>query len=159
VKLYKYFAVDKNGVLFYTPDCWQQAKDPELPVILGLETKIFGPKPGKRYDLKELTLALNLLSEAGKNKVLKDYPVKKIDVINPANTEIFISLPPKTLGYSGTGAITKSENLQIKIGQDNIEAKVSLLAGLIAQERLNLDKIKYIDLRFRESVIKLKDAK
>jgi len=156
VKLYRYFALDKEGVLFYGP---QDPQELELPVISGLETKIFGPKPGKKYNIKEIELALNIIREVKRNGAFKKYKITKIDIANPANTSIFISLTPKAPDYSRGGAVAAFENLEVKIGQDNIKEKIIILAGLIGQEKSDLNNIKYIDLRFKEPVIKLKDAK
>jgi len=138
IKLYRYFTVDKDGVIFYTPE---HTQDLELPIILGLETKIFGPKPGKIYNIRELTLALNIIRELRRNRAFKNYNIKKIDVANLANTSIFMQ--------------KESENLEIKLGADNIKDKIGILSGLIVQEKSELGNIKYIDLRFKEPVIKL----
>lgn len=157
LKLYKYFALDEEGVLFYA---LSEPQELELPVILGLETKIFGPKPGRRYNIKELALALNIIREVRANKILRNYKIKKIDVTNPAQTSIFILLQRQPLDYSkGQMLISVEDLLEVKIGQDDIKDKVVILTGLITQEKFNLASIKYIDLRFKEPVIKLKDAK
>ncbi len=139
IKLYRYFTVDQEGVIFYTPE---QPQDLELPVISGLETKIFGPKPGKRYNIKELALALNIIREFRGNRALKNYKLKKIDVGNPANTSIFTE--------------KESENLEVRLGADNIKDKLAILVAFIIQAKNDLAKIKYIDLRFKEPVIKFK---
>lgn len=156
VKLYRYFSLDEDGVLFYAPN---QPEELELPVILGLETKIFGPKPGKKYNIKELLLALNIIKEVKRSRVLKNYKIKKIDVTNLASASIFIPHPQKVSDYSKGQAVIGFENLEVKLGEDNIKDMISILAGLIRQEKLDLANIKYIDLRFKEPVIKFKDVK
>jgi len=144
VKLYKYFSVDENGVLFYP---LAQPQDLELPIILGLETKIFGPKSGKLYNIKELVLALNIIKETKRNSVLKKYKIKKINAASSTNASVFMET-----------VATDAQDLEIKLNADNINNKITILAGLFTQEKDNLDNIKYIDLRFRETVIKFKDA-
>ena len=148
VKLYRYFALDEDGVLFYGE---AEPQELELPIILGLETKIFGPRPGKVYKIPELTLVLNIIKEFKRSQGLKNYKIKRIDVTNPSGTSIFI---PCVLDE---GDRMQFENLEVKVGQDNIKDKIIILEGLITQERSNLSSIKYIDLRFREPVIKFKD--
>jgi hypothetical protein len=141
-------------VLFYAKE------DLDLPIIMGLETKIFGPKPGTRYNVKELALVLNIIKEVNKNKVLKHYKIKKIDVASPVNTSIFISHPQVMIDYSkGRQKIIPQGAVEVKIGQEEIKDKVAILAGLINQEKSELDNIKYIDLRFKEPVIKFNEAK
>ncbi len=156
LKLYKYFALDKEGILF-TPS--NVAMQSELPIILGLETKIFGPKPGKRYNLKEINLVLNIIKEMNINKALKDYKIKKIDVTNPASSTIFIAFAHSPSDASvKKPQVTPEELLEVKFGEERVKAKFAVLAGIIIQEKLSLNKIRYIDLRFKEPVIKLKDA-
>jgi cell division septal protein FtsQ len=144
VKLYKYFALDDKGVLFGAPGL---PGDLDLPVIMGLETKIFGPRPGTKYNLKEVLICLNILKEMNKNKFLKDYKIKKIDVADPANTSFFIPIQ----------AINAPFGMEVRIGQDNIKNKMAIFAGLIKLTKNDLGKIKYIDLRFKDPVIKYKN--
>jgi len=155
IRLYRYFALDKEGVLFYgTPE----TKDWELPVIVGLETKIFGPKPGKKYNTREIALSLNIIKEIKRNRALRNQKIKKIDVTDPTNTSIFIPFAVKAPDYSKPQSLAAFENLEVKIGEDNIKNKIIILAFLLNQAKKDLTNIKYIDLRFKEPVIKLKDS-
>lgn len=158
IKLYKYFAVDNLGVLF---DIDAQSFDPELAVITGLETKIFGPRPGKKYEIKELNLALSIIREFKANPILKKCRIKKINVSNIAESSLFIPLAIKSLPASNLRpAVGPSEYLlEVKTGEDNIKEKVVILAGLMLQTKNDLVNMRYIDLRFKEPVIKLKDKK
>jgi cell division septal protein FtsQ len=147
VKLYKYFALDEGGVLFYPQEQYQGL---ELPIILGLETKIFGPKPGKKYNNKAVLLVLNILKEIKKNKFLKNYKVKKFDLANIASASIFLAV---------TESSPITQELEIILGEDKIKDKIDILSNLAEEERFNLTNIKYIDLRFKEPVIKFYDVK
>jgi len=156
IKLYRYFAVDADGFIFSSS---LQPQDSGLPVILGLETKIFGPKAGNRYNNKELSVALLILKEAGKNRLFRDYKIQKVNVAGIDNITIQIPVSRGQNTYANWKAPDKNGFLEVKIGQGNIGDKVAIMAGLINQEKQNLDNIKYIDLRFKEPVIKFKDAK
>ncbi len=156
VRLYRYFAVDQEGVFFPSSSGPQ---DSGLPLIIGLETKLFGIKPGKRCDVKELALALSIIKEVKKARLLKDFQIQKIEVAGVDDITVSMPLVPKSSGYSDWQAIEKQKFLEIKISQGNIVEKVAIMAGLINQEKQNLSNIKYIDLRFKEPVIKFKDAK
>lgn len=145
IKLYRYFYVDKDAVLFDIPK-EQKPEESQLPVISGLETKIFGAKPGNRYNIKELTLALNIMQEVKTNNFFKNYKVQKIDVANLANTSCLIApLAPEFKG------------VEVKIGHDNIRDKIRILGGILTQLSGDPGKITYIDLRFKEPVIKFQD--
>ncbi|MCK9603631.1 MAG: cell division protein FtsQ/DivIB [Candidatus Omnitrophica bacterium] len=147
VKLSRYFAVDEDGVLFYTPE---QPEGTRLPVILGIQKRINSPKPGVSYNnIRELALAINIAKEAAKNKNLKDYRIIKIDVTSASNTSIFML-------FSTEEALEGSE---VKFGEGNVKEKINILSGLFTQGKTALSNIKYIDLRFNEPVIKLKNVK
>ncbi len=139
IKLYRYFCVDEDMVLF---DASGQLEEKDLPVILGLDTKIFGPKSGKIYNIKELALALNIIKEVRRNKMSKVYAIDRIDVTNLSNASFFIL-----------------NVLEIRVGQDDIKDKIDILNSLLIQLKNDFGNIKYIDLRFKEPVIKLKDVK
>jgi cell division septal protein FtsQ len=141
VRLYKYFALDKEGVFFSLPSDLQEGS---IPVITGLQTRIFGPKAGRKYNSKEILLALELISEVKENLALKERKIRTINLANIADASFTLDDP---------------DGLEIKTGQGKITDKINLLAGILTQGRLNLAQIKYIDLRFREPVIKLKDDK
>ncbi len=138
IKLYRYFYVDKDAVIF---DAAEQLEDQDLPIILGLETKIFGPKKGSRYNIKELSVALDIIMELKSNRLLRGYKIKKINVANLNNASFTI------------------EELEIKLDAYNIKEKVAILAGLLNQEKNGLNNINYIDLRFKDPVIKFNDVK
>lgn len=144
VKLYRYFYLDQDRVLYGAPS---ETDIANLPVIFGLETKLFGPKQGVRYNIKELITAFNIIKLAGSNKVLKDLQIKKINLADSANT--FFTLMPK--------AASGSEGLEVKIGQDYLADKINILSSLLADERNDWGNIKYIDLRFKDPVIKFKN--
>lgn len=139
VKLYKDFAIDEQGVLFEISD---QAFDKDLPVVLGLETKIFGPKPGVKYNLKEVQTVLDLIKKIEKNKILSKYKINKLHIRDSDSISMFIDLG--------------RELIEIKLPQDAIREKLYILQGLFAKSKNSLYNIEYIDLRFTEPVIKLK---
>ena len=156
VRLYKYYFVDENAVCFYSSS---EPQDLDLPIIAGLETKVFAVKPGKKYNVRELALALNIIKEAKSNKILKDYKIKKIDVANPSNTSVFITLPSGPDDYSNGQQVLVPEYLEIRMGEDDIKNRIVFLGGVVAESNKNLSNIKYIDLRFKDPVVKFKDAK
>ena len=142
IKLYRYFAIDEAGAIFYIQG--EQLPELDLPVITGLETRLFGPKPGVRYNIKELNLALEILREAKRTHILRYYKIRRVDVGNAANSSIFIPIAQNTMN-----------DLEVKLGSNDITNKMAILAGLIINGKNDISGIKYIDLRFNEPVIKL----
>ncbi len=151
LKLYKYFLVDQDAVLFDAP----QSADMDLPVILGLETKIFGPRAGNKIEAKELAYALNIIKKIQANRALRSWKIEKIDLISPLNASFFIvstlKNPDPRAGESDSGP------LEVKIGQAGLEYKINILSGLLIQLQKDRFNIKYIDLRFKEPVVKFRD--
>ena len=147
IKLYKYFTVDSQGVIFSPSNQGRpQESELNLPVITGLETRLFGPKPGKKYNIKELSFALSLINEISRNSVLKNFRIKKIDVANLASSSVSLELNP-------------AEVLELRLGNLNIREKILIVADLLIQESQELGNIRYIDLRFKQPVIKFKELK
>lgn len=155
VKLYRYFAVDQNGVFF---NISQEPKDLKLPVITGLETKISAINPGEVSKVKELSLAISIIKETDKFRNLRDYPIQRIDVSGLDNITILIPVYPDNLTYNNWLPPGRQKILEVKISEGNIVERIAVMSGLINQERNNLANIKYIDLRFKEPVIKFQDV-
>ena len=157
VKLYKYFIMDKDGFLCNAPD---DIAILQLPLVIGLETKIFGPSAGKKYDIKETPLILGILREFARIRAFRNYRIKKIDVKNISDTSLVLAFPAEAADYSkGSKGGVATEGLQIKLGPDNIRRKLVILSGVIGRSKPDLINIKYIDLRFDKPVIKYGDTK
>lgn len=154
VRFYRYFCVDQSGVLFELP---QGADYAMLPVISGLETKIFGPKPGKKYHIRELDVALEIIKEVKKSASLKKYQLRSIDVADLLNISFLLAetpagQPPKL----ANGMISSGAEFEVKIAQRNISEEVTFLGTILGQEKNRTKDLKYIDLRFKDAVIKYK---
>ncbi|MEW6101428.1 MAG: cell division protein FtsQ/DivIB [Candidatus Omnitrophota bacterium] len=152
VKLQKYFYVDKEGVLFYNLGAYQRH---DLPMILGLENRISSPKSGKKYNLTELSLALEIIEEIRRDKFLSAHQIKNIELTSPEGASVFL-FPDRVSPLKEKAVLTA---LEVKVGSEDIKSKIFILSGLMEQTKVDLSRIKYIDLRFKEPVIKLKDAK
>ncbi len=156
VKFYKDFAIDEQGVLFY-PDA--AVEEAGLPVIYGLETKIFAPRPGTKYKRAELDLALSIVKEFKANKTFQGFSLKRIDVADLQSAGFFILLPRQMADYTKPAAQTEWIGFEVRTGEGNIRQKMIILGGLVIQARKEWGNIKYIDLRFKEPVIKLNNVK
>ncbi len=165
VKFYKNFAIDEQGVFFYASPAIEELG---MPVIYGLETKIFGPKPGIKYSRAEINLALNIIKEFKANKNFQGFTLKRIDVASAQSAGFFLLLPraewlwqseakPCLAGRQARPAGQWS-GFQVFIGENNIREKMMVLGGLVMQAPGDWANIKYIDLRFKEPVIKLNNV-
>lgn len=150
VKLYRLFYLSDDLVLFNAPADIQDAR---LPVISGLETKIFGPKSGSRYNLKELVLALRVIGEIRLNKSLREYALKKISAGDWDNFSFYLLVNSRP--QVSPPAEMRIGMLEVKIGPERLREKINILAGLLAKLKGQGERIGYIDLRFKDPLIKL----
>ncbi len=158
VRLYRTFYVDREGVFFNSGT--HEEGSPDVPLITGLETRLFGVSVGKRYENKELLAALEIIKEIGRSRISGHYQLNRLDVQSANDITLYLLINNLLAsGYSRWQPPEKQRFIEVRISEGNIAAKVAVMAGLIIQERNNIENVKYIDLRFKEPVIKFKDVK
>jgi hypothetical protein len=74
-------------------------------------------------------------------------------VANTSNASIFF---PLALTPADIQAAKKPQELEVKISQEDLKNKIAILGGLLVASKDELGNIRYIDLRFKEYVIKPK---
>lgn len=153
IKSTRVFFIDESLTLF---EWLNTTEELDLPQIIGLERKVSAAKYGSKLYIPEVVLALDIIKKTKSNRQLKDYKIKKVDVSSLSNASIFILVPNGLLDYTKRQFPNTSEYLEIRIGQEDIDNKIAILATLFTQVRNNLSNIKYMDLRFKEPVIKFK---
>jgi len=154
VRLYKYMFVDSEGVLFDMP---KDERITDLPVILGLETRIFGPKSGRRYSSRELLASLDIIREAARFRWFRSYRVEKVDVASLNSISLFLLVPARNRAVKTPDLA--GELLEVKMDASDIRAKLRILVELLREVKDDSAKIRYIDLRFKEPVIKFRDVR
>jgi hypothetical protein len=154
VKFYRYFAVDKEGYFFDPPVPAQEAN---LPLITGLETRIFGPKTGNRYNNPELRSALDIISLMRLIKPLAASAVARVE-INNSTISAFIALNPARGAQGAQKAAPRQELLEIRFSSSGVKEKMVALSQLLSQQLTGIGSLSYIDLRFKEPLIKLKET-
>ncbi|MEI6831496.1 MAG: hypothetical protein WCK61_02190 [Candidatus Omnitrophota bacterium] len=155
VKFYKNFAIDEEGLFFYPNNTVEFVG---LPIIYGLETKIFGPKPGVKYKRVEIKIALDIINEFKNNRSFRGFTLKRIDVANAESAGFFILAPAQIVNYTKSNPQVEWVGFEVRVGENNIREKMMVLGGLVTQAAKEWANIKYIDLRFKEPVIKLNNT-
>ncbi len=138
IKLNKDFFLDNLGVIFEMP---QDQNRTHLPFIVGLADRINRPQLGMRYNLREINTSLTIIKEAEKLGIAQKYPLKTIDVSRSEYVSFSIL-----------------DDMKIRMTADNIASKMYILYVLLSQNNLDFSKVDYIDLRFKDPVIKFKDV-
>jgi cell division septal protein FtsQ len=148
------FYIDENLVLFELPD---SPAGIDLPIISGVDKYISVAKYGTKCGSQAIVKALNIIKQMRENKVFKGYKINKLDMSGPDNpATIFLASIPAA-GYTKTDFTPLEQYLEVKLGWEDTRNKLALLATLLAQVKNNIYNIEYIDLRFKEPVIKFKE--
>ncbi len=138
--------VDRNGFLLEREKFKSQTID-LLPIISGIPTKQFALKG--RLISEQWLSALEIINLFGEEQALNDYKLTAVDVKQVSENCFFIK--KKT-------ALPQVPAIMVKIGEGNILDKLKMLEFFLKKANLDLDKINYIDLRFKEPIIGLKNV-
>lgn len=127
------YPIDREGVILVNIN---SMKLNSLPVIKGIDPRLAG-KPNKKNRSRNLLIALNLLDEIKKTRFLEKYNVRLIDA-----SDI------KSLSFSlGDGGPV------IIIGYEEFKDRLDVLKDTLRDPRLALERINYIDIRFKDVAI------
>ncbi|MDD2703531.1 MAG: hypothetical protein PHC33_05955 [Candidatus Omnitrophica bacterium] len=143
--------IDEENVVYAVP---AQNMVLNVPLIVGLEKKIATPKGFRKNTIQDLYYVLTLIKEA--KTFLGAYPIQRIDMNQKGQAEFFIPFKSADILREARNKELRAipEGLEVKVTFDDIRDKVKALAGLLQQCREDLYNIQYIDLRFKEPVIK-----
>ncbi len=137
IKVSEYFYVDEEGVLFHP--IGKEDDNLQLPLIIGLEARISRPRSGVKYNENSLLKTLEFIDNLNKDSKLSgQLKIKKINLANVNDVFLFAVTGCK-INLGGIGSLNKN---------------LSILQRLIGEINSDLTKIEYIDLRFREPVVK-----
>jgi cell division septal protein FtsQ len=128
--------IDDHLVFFESIDA---AAEKGVPVIIGLESAGKRFNPGTRCSNPALLFAVRVMEGAKKSKALQGYPIERVDIREPAYVSLFFAGP-----------------LEVRIGQDKLEDTLQILGSLLIQVGNGVTNIEYIDLRFKDPVIRFK---
>lgn len=107
-----------------------------LPLIYGV------PRPrsvvtGQPIVAPNLKIALRIIESFNKNRVLRAFQIVRLNVDNVSKITFFLS-----------------EQLEIVLDQEAIEKAIDTLGLILNKAKLDWERIRYIDLRFAQPVIK-----
>jgi len=151
----KTWYLDQDLVVFELP---AQAAAPCVPVLTGIEKAISSADAGSRLENARASQSLVIIRHVKDAKALAGYMLTRVDVTVPNSFMLFFAVPEKTLRPPDEPPAPEA-SLKVKIGQEDIRQKLAVLETLLAQVSNRLYTIEYIDLRFKEPVIKFKERK
>jgi len=132
----KDFFIDNGAVVL---DHSKDYDKTQLTTLKGLNISFKDLKPGQKLRFKNVSLALDLLGRINKIPLLKQYKVQELDISNLNKISFVIH-----------------EEIVILTRKVDFNKKLNILISLLRQLESELDQINYIDLRFKDPVIKKK---
>jgi len=128
----KIVIVDKEGVVLSL----EEKRDKKLPDITGI--KFNNPELVLGMPLRgsDIWLTLKIIKLFKANRSLAAYSISGINIENLSKINF-----------------TLSNHLNVIIDRDKIAQKIRVLSIVLAQDRLNLKDVKYVDLRFKEPIL------
>ena len=126
------YIVDADGVVIsHLGD-----QDFSLPVIRGLRLDRDPVRVGFKLKSQNLPVALNVINAYRAMPIFAAYPIQKIEMENLSKIHLAIG-----------------RSLDIIVDKDRIQDKLKNLELIFTQGKLDLNTVKYIDLRFNEPVL------
>lgn len=127
------YPIDREGVILVNIDS-MRLKD--LPMVRGIDPRLAG-KGRRKNESKNLSIALDLIDEIKSTRFLDKFGVRLIDAGDI-----------RSLSFSlGDGAPI------VIIGYEDFKERLDTLKDVLRDPRLALDKINYIDVRFKDVAI------
>ncbi|MFH1395374.1 MAG: cell division protein FtsQ/DivIB [Candidatus Omnitrophota bacterium] len=125
--------IDEEGVVLAV------GENPENVIIIkGLKFFLNMPKKGEKIDSKVLSRALLLLRGLDREMGLETNNIDFVDVSDRNNVVLSIA------------------DVEVKIGKNNFARKINALKEILNDPNMNVQDLRYIDLRFEDAVISFK---
>jgi len=127
----KYLVLDTEGVaLYYT------LQPTALPQVYGIPLEHGWLFSGGALRGPELSKVADILNMFKASPYLRRWRIHAVQAGNLSKIDLAIG-----------------ENMHVILDQDDTQDKIELLQMMISANKINLDQVKYIDLRFKEPVI------
>ena len=127
----KYLLLDTEGVALYFT-----LQPSTLPQVYGIPLERDGMFLGGRVHGPELNKVVDILNMFKMSPYLNRWRIHAVQVGNLSKIDLLIG-----------------ENMHVILDQDETQDKIESLQMLISANKIDLNKVRYIDLRFKEPVI------
>ena len=126
------YLVDEEG---YVLSSYYTLSPSNFPVIEGVNPRYLG-RYTKKINLNNLKLALELLKAINRSKYIMKFGLASINAQDAASLSFSLS-----------------NGIEIRVGSENFEERLRLLEKTLRDPRLILNRIEYIDVRFKDVII------
>jgi len=129
------YFIDKDGV--FLPYANNPAER-NIPLISGI--RVAGPARSSTVQKEKIRKALFLIDALSANKKLSKCQIKTVDIADSRNISFFLSAKD-------------AEKVEIKIGDGEFNKRLDVLATILEQLGQDIERVKYIDLRFEDPIV------
>lgn len=129
------YFIDKDGV--FLPYANDTAGE-NIPLFLGIRGA--SPYKNSMAQKEKIGKALLLIDALSESRKLSKRRIKKIDTADNRNISFFLS-------------DKEAEKVEIKIGDSEFNKRLDVLATVLEQLGQDIERVKYIDLRFEDPII------
>jgi len=128
----KSYPIDEDGFVLPSVEV-----DPlkDLPVIEGANV-LYDERRSRQSPSKNLIIAIELLQELKKSRAICRYGLVSINAKDLGDLSFYLK-----------------NGIEVRMGYENFPERVAALEGALGDTRLALERIKYIDVRFKDVVI------
>ncbi len=131
----KPYFIDKDGVFLpYT----NNSAGENIPIISGI--RVAGPFKNNVAQKEKINKALFLIDSLSMNRKLSRCQIKTIDMADSRNISFFL-------------LAKDAEKVEIKIGEGEFNKRLDVLATVLEQLGQDIERVKYIDLRFEDPIV------
>lgn len=111
----------------------------KLPLVTGFSSTDVNLRSGNVSGSKVFNLAVDVIETFRSIDSLNSYHLQKVDVSSPSRINIFLN-----------------QDLHVIIDKEHILQKLNLLEIILSKSQIDQNQIYYIDLRFREPVVRVR---
>ena len=127
----RFYFVDEEGVVLPDP---RNFPEEDMPTVSGLRLNL---AKMRGEEAMQVHPALVLIKAASNISQLARYKLKTIDLSDPRNISFFLD----------------AGNVEIKIGDSEFDKRLNVLVTVLEQLDTDINRIKYIDLRFEDPIV------
>jgi cell division septal protein FtsQ len=130
----KWYLIDKEAVVISASEGYDKL---DLIILDGLYISFKELKIGQKLKSKNISFALDLLAQLKDSLILNRYKIYRLDISNLNKITLVIN-----------------DNIEILMKKEDFGRKLNILIPLLGQLEPEFSTIGYIDLRFKDPVIK-----
>jgi cell division septal protein FtsQ len=128
------YFIDRDGIFLIDA---KNTEGVDIPLISGIRVS---PFKGSSVQTEKINKALSLIDALSQNKGLSRYRIKTIDIADSRNVSFFFNS-------------ADAEKVEIKIGDAEFAKRLDVLSTVLEQLGQDIERVKYIDLRFEDPII------